>query len=118
VLHGFSGQNAADVQKAGGVRMLKDKEWISKTPEQRDAYLRDLRKTIPVNVRIVLTVPNGEIWLIEGIDYVLLSMDNIVSPWTEAEKEALPKTVSRGGSISHSDIHGAGQIQVQVDVKF
>jgi hypothetical protein len=103
-VHDFSDEDTAAVNKAGGKRMLKDKEWTGKTPEERDAYIRDLRSRIPVNVRIVLTVPNGEIWLITVTDYVLLSLDDVIRQWTYQEQQRLPTKVAQGGS--HSDIRG------------
>jgi hypothetical protein len=115
-VHDFSDKNSADVKNAGGKRMLKDKEWIGKTPEERDAYIRDLRSRIPVNVRIVLTVPNGEIWLIPVVDYVLLSLDDVIRQWTHQEQQRLPTKVAQGDS--HSDIRGAGPLAVAVKLDF
>jgi hypothetical protein len=73
-----------DVQEAHGTRMLKGKEWKSKTPQERDDYLRDLQSRFP-GARILLTVPKGEVWVIPEDDYQRLKANRTIKPFTKGE---------------------------------
>jgi hypothetical protein len=99
-----------DVEEAHGTRMLRGGEWKAKTPEQRDAYLRDLKLRFPPPAtRIILTVPKGELWVIPEEDYQRLKANRTINPWTKAQIARINgQTVTEEDEESHSDIRGAG----------
>jgi hypothetical protein len=116
-----SGQKSRDVSQdvkdAHGTRMLKGGEWKSKTPEQRDAYLRDLKQRFPPPAtRIILTVPKGELWVIPEEDYQRLKANRTINPWTKAQIARIHgQTVTEEDEDSHSDIRGT--LKLKVDPK-
>lgn len=105
-VHNFSDRNSDSVKEEHGTRLLKGKEWKDKTPEERDAYLREIQKNMPEGSRLVLTVPKGELWLIPPEGYEKLTRDRVVRPWTDEERARIPRTIGLGDGASHSDISG------------
>jgi len=110
-VHNFSDRNTDSVKEENGTRLLKGKEWKDKTPEERDAYLREIQKTMPAGSRLVLTVPKGELWIIPPESYEKLTRDGAVREWTEAERARIPETIGLGDGVSHSDIRGTTRMR-------
>jgi hypothetical protein len=117
-VHNLSEADEKAVKDEGGVKVIPGKDWKSETPEQRDAHIRRIRATMQEGARLVVSVPKGDVWLIPGVEtderdegfenykFVLLIIRNVLRPWTEAERAALPRAVARDKSVSQSDKHG------------
>jgi hypothetical protein len=96
--------------------VIPAKDWKKESPEERDAHIRRIRSTMHEGARLIVTVPKGEVWLIPRIEvgegafgnyiYISLLARNVLRPWNEAERIALPRTVARDKSVSQSDKHG------------
>jgi hypothetical protein len=104
-----------DVEEAHGTRMLKGKEWKSKTPEERDAYLRDLKQRFPPpGTRIILTVPKGELWVIPEEDYQRLKANRTINPWSKAQIARIHGQTVTEEEESHSDINNTPQVEGKI----
>jgi len=106
-MHDFSEATADAVKEAHGVRVVKGRDWKTMTPEQRDARMRELDRTMEEATFFLIEVPSGNVWVIGQEEYFKLKESNIIHRWSWAEKEKLPKAVKRDTGTTHSDIGGA-----------
>ena len=117
-VHNFSAADEQAVTEEGGTKVISARDWKNESKVERDAHIRRIRSTMQQGARLVVTIPKGEVWLIPGTEpdergegvvnyiYILLVATNVIRPWSEAERTALPRTVARDKSVSHSDKHG------------
>ena len=124
-VHNLSDADEEAITEEGGVKVIPARDWKQESPSARDAHIRRIRETMQEGARLVVSVPKGDVWLIPGIEvgedeegmenhiYVTLLIRNVLRPWSEAERAALPKTVARDKSISQSDKHGTTPIRIE-----
>jgi len=91
----------------GGVRRIDSDVWQNATPEQRDEMLREIRKTLPDDAVLVITVPKGNVWQMPRAKYDRLKQAGTVRDWTRDEINRLPLN-RPDGDESHSDMRGSG----------
>jgi hypothetical protein len=94
-----------------GHKVIGAKTWKNESPKERDAHLRNIKAGWPpYQVVLIVTVPDGEVWLIANPhrDYGKMNFLSgwAVREWTEAEKTALPVAVPRDKKVSQSDRRG------------
>jgi hypothetical protein len=93
-----------------GKKVVKGNDWKAETPEQRNAHLRSIRETAPPGSWLVISVPDGDVWLFFDAEppsnnHVFLST-YVFRVWQEWERAELPPTVPREKKVSQSDRHG------------
>jgi hypothetical protein len=115
-VHNLTPADEQAITAAGGTKLISGKDWKHESPQERDAHLRRMDSTLPDGSTYIISVPKGDVWLIPasesqdgfGASQKLQDLEarNIVRPWTDAEREALPKAVARDKAVSQSDKHG------------
>ena len=65
-IHNLSDEAEAEVEKSRGIKVISGRDWKKETPEERDAHLRRIKATMPPNSHLLITVPQGDVWLIGG----------------------------------------------------
>jgi hypothetical protein len=121
-IHNLSDEEEAEVEEARGIKVISGKDWKKETPAERDAHLRRIKSTMPPNSHLLITVPQGDVWLIGGEEtdpnyesgdvppdwrYQLLAGRPLRS-WTPEQRAALPVSVPREKKVSQSDKRGTG----------
>jgi len=117
-IHNPTDEELKNIANAGGVKVISGKTWTKETPEERDAHLRRMLATAPLGTRFIVSVPDGEVWIIPGtgedsddpppdFHFMILIIGN-VRIWTTPEQAALPVAVPREKKVSQSDKRGTG----------
>ena len=90
-----------------GKKMVKGETWKAETPEQRNAHLRSIRENTPPGGWVVISVPDGDVWVFFDAEqnFVFLST-YVFRTWQEWERAELPPTVRREKKVSQSDRRG------------
>jgi hypothetical protein len=90
-----------------GKKMVKGETWKAETPEQRNAHLRSIRENTPPGGWVVISVPDGDVWVFFDGDQNFGFLSTFVfRVWQEWERADLPATVRRDKKVSQSDRRG------------
>jgi len=105
-VHDFSEATENAVKEAHGVRVVKGKDWKKMTPQERDARMRELDRSMAASTFFMVEVPSGNVWAIDQAEYFRLREANSIHRWSQEEIERLPRTVPRDKKVSQSDKRG------------
>jgi hypothetical protein len=91
-----------------GQKVVNGEKWKAETPEQRNAHLRNIRENAPAGSWLVISVPDGDVWLFFDVDsnYMFVNL-YVYRAWQEWERTELPSTVRRERKVSQSDRHAS-----------
>ena len=115
-VHDLTDAGVKAVKEAGGVRVLKGKDWKKMSPAERGQAIKNIYSTSPDGSGIFIEVPSGNVWIIDYRKAAWkLRRDKLILPWETAEKEALPKTVKGDAGNGQEDRRGTIKL---MDLKF
>jgi hypothetical protein len=123
-VHDMNETDEGEARAKGGVKVISGKQWKKESPEERDAHIRRIKSTMPANSHLVVTVPQGDVWLFPGQEdddedmpddwrYQLLIFGDVLRYWTPAQRAAMPVAVLPDSATTQSDKHGSGLARVE-----
>ncbi|HVO00588.1 MAG TPA: hypothetical protein VMT54_00215 [Candidatus Cybelea sp.] len=102
-IHDLTANGKTVVNAGHGVKIVKGKDWRNMSPQDRYKFLSDFRKNAQAGTVFMIEVPSGNVWAINETTYDGLVEGGGIRPWSQSEKEALPKAV-RGDASNRPEI--------------